>query len=533
MSSPSPTAGKACAECGMPEPCLHKITATFPKEEENHIWPEEKPVRFTLLDEGEGCEGSITIVSKCSKNGCPKAELKEIENNTSDPLNSDGQPNQVVLNYKGQKDEIELVEALHSPWEYLSSITTPADIFDEPAHYVIATEGCYEKGTQVFIDVYPSFEIRFTAGLSYEIVSNVRERTIKERRDEHIKSRQAMEGAKPKNRNKLRSGWEYHTDKFELTRKTELSVEFGVKICDVDYSKEYTREIQSSKKIRSLEQLNRIDSLVNNINEYFAPDPENSGSTREYTIFSMEIAPVNLEVSYAYQHIDVKDGPCHFLGLSGEPFLSGTFKFDIIQFICAYCKIDSLVGKCRDYLKKHGTSVECYLEFTPEVNINIGAAYSLNDDKWDFNIPEGNLLKLGIEGVVSAAFEAEVFFAEINIGAKGSITTAAGFALDQHDKGLDLAGFHEGINGCFEFVADVRYKNGNNKKTPKKIEKKQLKEWQLADPLRVKDSPLRINLYGIKRNDDIPMITPPRKLGPWEQMLTDGVLNTTNTNIIY
>ena len=515
MSSPSPTAGKACAECGMPEPCLHKITTAFPEQEETHIWPEEKPVRFTVLDEGGGCEGSITIISKCSKSGCPKAELKQIENNTSDSLTSDGQPNQVVLNYKGQKEETELVEALHSPWEYLSSITTPADIFDEPAHYVVATEGCYEKGSQVYIDVYPSFEIRFTAGLSYEIVSNVRERTVKERRDEHIKSRQAMEGVKPKNRNKLRSGWTYHTDKFELTRKTELSVEFGVKICDIDYSKEYSREIQSSKKVRSLEQLNRIDSLVNNINEYFAPDPENTGNTREYNIFSMEIAPVNLEVSYAYQHTDAKDGPCHFLGLSGEPFLSGTFKFDIIQFICAYCKIESLVSKCRDYLKKHGTSVECYLEFTPEVNINIGAAYSLNDDKWDFNIPEGNQLKLGIEGVVSAAFEAEVFFAEINVGTKGSITTAAGFELDQRDKGLDLAGFHDGINGSFEFVADVRYGEDDSKKDKQKINRKINKEWELASAMKAVDSPLRINLYGTSRIDTKPNITPPFDYQPW------------------
>ncbi len=227
----------------------------------------------------------------------------------------------------------------------------------------------------------------------------------------------------------------------------------------------------------------------------------------------MEIAPVNLEVSYAYQHTDAKDGPCHFLGLSGEPFLSGTFKFDIIQFICAYCKIESLVSKCRDYLQKHGTSVECYLEFTPEVNINVGAVYGLNDDKWDFNIPEGNQLKLGIEGVVSAAFEAEVFFAEINVGTKGSITTAAGFELDQHDKGLDLAGFHDGINGSFEFVADVDY--GEMDDDDKKIDKKIEKQWELCAPLKTMDSSLRINLYGKSRYDTKPKITPPLQYQPW------------------
>lgn len=515
MSSPSSTAGKACAECGMPDPCLHKIITDFPKQEESHIWPEENPVRFTLLDEGEGCEGSITIISKCSKDGCPKAELKEIENNTSEGLKSDSSPNKVTLYFKGQKTETDILEILNSPWEYLSSITTPADIFGDPAHYVVATQGCHEKGSQVFIDVYPSFEIRFTTGLSYELTSTIRERTVKERRDEHNKSRKAMENTRPKNRNKLRSGWQYQTDKFELSRKTELSVEFGVKVCNKDYSKEYAKEIKSTKRIRSLEQLNRIDSLVNNINKYFAPDPENSGSTREYNIFSMEIAPVNLEISYAYQHTDVKDGPCHFLGLSGEPFLSGTFKFDIIQFICAYCKIESLVGKCREYLARHGTSVECYLEFTPEININIGAAYSQNDQTWAFKIPEGNQLKLGIEGVVSAAFEAEVFFAEISIGAKGAITTAAGFELDQHDDGLDLAGFHEGIMGSFEFVADINRKKGKKGNEEKSSEPQMAKEWQLADPLNAKESPLRINLYGKKRVTPGKLLTQPIRTQPW------------------
>ncbi|RJT29670.1 hypothetical protein, partial [Rahnella woolbedingensis] len=367
-------------------------------------------------------EGTITITSKCSKSGCPKAELKEKEQKTSVSLKSDGSPNKVLLTYKGQRSDMDILEALHSPWEYLSSITTPADIFDQPAKYVVETEGCLEKGTHMFIDVYPTFEIRFTAGVEYQLTSDIRERTVKERRDETNKSRQAMEGARPKNKRKLRREWNYQTDKFELTRKTEISIEYGIKICDKDYSKEYAKEIQSSRKIRSLEQLNKIDSLVNNINTYCAPDPTSTGHTREYNVFSMEIAPVKLEVSYAYQNISSEDGPCHFMGLTGEPFLSGTFKFDIIQFICAYCKIESLVGKCREYLEKHGTSVECYLEFTPEVNINLGAVYSQNDKNWEFNIPEGNQLKLGIEGVVSAAFEAEVFFAEITLGAEGSIS---------------------------------------------------------------------------------------------------------------
>lgn len=68
-----------------------------------------------------------------------------------------------------------------------------------------------------------------------------------------------------------------------------------------------------------------------------------------------------------------------------------------------------------------------------------------------------NQLKLTIEGVVSAALEAEVFFVELTFGAKGAIEASAGFELDPHDNGLDLAAFHDGIKGRFEFVAEVKY----------------------------------------------------------------------------
>lgn len=514
MASLSSTAGKACAECGMPEPCLHSIDADFPHQQEKHIWPVEKPARFTLLDDGSGAEGTITVTSKCSKSGCPKAKLNKVEQNTSVSLRSDGSPNKVILTYKGHNNEMDILGALDSPWEYLSNITTPVDIFDQPASYVVETEGCHEKGTPVMIDAYPTFEIRFTAGVEYTLASDIRQRTVKERRDEKNASRKTMEGAKPKNKGRLRREWNYQTEKFELTRKTEIGVEFGIKICDKDFSKEYAKEITSSKRIRSLEQLNRIDALINNINTYCAPDPESKGHTREYHVFSMALSPVKLEVSYAYQNISTADGPCHFMGLTGEPFLSGTFKFDIIQFICAYCKIDALVAKCREYLEKHGTSVECYLAFTPEITINLGAVYSQNDDKWEFNIPEGNQLKLGIEGVVSAAFKAEVFFAEISLGTEGAISTAAGFELDQHDDGLDLAAFHDGIMGRFEFVADVEYSD-KNQMDDININNDIKKEWQLADPLGASESPLRINLYGKIKNIAEPTVTTAIYHQPW------------------
>lgn len=222
---------------------------------------------------------------------------------------------------------------------------------------------------------------------------------------------------------------------------------------------------------------------------------------------------MKIGISYAYQYTDVQDGPLTFMGLYGKPFLAGSFQFDIIQFICAYCKIESLVEKCRQYLEKHGTSIECYLKFTAGINLNIGAAYKEKKKEWAFEILKENQLKLTIEGVVSAAFEAEVFYVELTFGAKAAIEASAGFELDPHDDGLDLAAFHDGIKGRFEFVADIIYRDGGGKN--KKTEQKECPEWKLADSLGAKESPLRINLYGKKRIIPIPKVTQPQMHEPW------------------
>lgn len=517
MSKPSSTAGKACVECGIPDPCLMDVVTAFPENKEHHTWSKEGTVHFDLLDEGEGCNGTITIESKCDKNGCPEVWLEENKEGTSESLSSDGKPNKVILYYGGEKKESSVVDSFRSPWEYLSSITQPGDIFDEPAHYAVIANGCYECGRYVEIDVYPTIEIRFTVGLSYALISSHRERTIKERRDEQIKSRQAMDNTQPKNKNKLRDGWTYKSAQFELMNKTALNVDFGVKICNVEFTHEYEEEIKKLRRTKALEQLNRADQLINNLNTYFAPDPESENKTREYSIFSFNAEPLKIGVSYAYQFTDIIEGPCHYFGLYGKPFLEAKLKFDIIQFICAYCKIDTLVGKCRDYLKKHGTSVECYIEVAPGVNLNIGAAYSKKDDKWTFKILKENQLYLGIKGVVSATFEAEVFVVELRAEAEATIGAAAGFALDEHDNGLDLVLYHDGIKGTFKFSADIGYKVGKNKKDKSLSETNNNaeEEWQLSSPLKTEDSPLRINLYGKERITSHSVITPPAHFEPW------------------
>lgn len=58
MASPSTTAGKACAECDIPDPCILDVATDFPGNKENHHWSKEGRVHFDLLDYGEGQKGT-------------------------------------------------------------------------------------------------------------------------------------------------------------------------------------------------------------------------------------------------------------------------------------------------------------------------------------------------------------------------------------------------------------------------------------------------------------------------------------------
>jgi hypothetical protein len=515
MTSPSSTAGKACVDCGIPDPCILDVITDFPENKEKHTYLKEGVARFKLLDKGYGCKGIINIICQCGKTGEHDAWLEEASENHTQKLKLDGSPNNVTLHYNGQKSETNIIDAFRSPWEYLSSITTPFDVFDEPAQYNVMIDGCYQCGRYVEIDVHPIIEIRFTTGFSYDITSSKRERTIKERRDERIKSREAMNDTKPKNKNKLRDGWTNTTAEFEWSNKTALTVEFGVKIGNIEYTHKYEEEIKKLRQIKTLEQLRRVDTLVENINKYFAPDPENKENTRKYSLFSAKIEPTKIGISYAYQYIDIKDGPCHFYGLMGKPFLEAKFKFDIISFICAYCKIETLVNRCREYLSKHGASVECYIEISTGININLGAVYAEKDSAWDFNIPKKNQIYLGLKGVVSATFETEVFVVKLTANTKATIGAVAGFELDPHNDGLDLALYHDGIKGTFEFMADISFSGKDEDITKPKTENRVKEEWLLCTPLKASNSPLRINLYGKMRPLSKPEVTSPAPIKPW------------------
>ncbi|SCZ73859.1 MULTISPECIES: hypothetical protein [Photorhabdus] len=95
-----------------------------------------------------------------------------------------------------------------------------------------------------------------------------------------------------------------------------------------------------------------------------------------------------------------------------------------------------------------------------------------------------------------------------------AVKTAAGFELDQHDKGIDLAGYHNGI--VAEFAVDVDIKKKNKKMDSTKNLFKVKKKWVIADPLKASESPLRINLIGEERSVVRPEIVPGAETASWE-----------------
>ncbi|WP_247595599.1 hypothetical protein [Brenneria roseae] len=90
----------------------------------------------------------------------------------------------------------------------------------------------------------------------------------------------------------------------------------------------------------------------------------------------------------------------------------------------------------------------------------------------------------------------------------GIIKTEAGFKLDQHDEGIDLVGYHNGITAEVELFADLKSaprrgaKNLSNKKYAYK------NRTVLGEPLKESESPMRINLFGKERSLTKPKLIP-------------------------
>ncbi|TQI81694.1 hypothetical protein FHU10_3374 [Serratia fonticola] len=501
-------AGVACTTCDNPDPCIHEVTLDFDKQ--HQVWPVKPMLSMDLLDKGKGATGSINITTKCNKAASHSAVLESDKFSKRIGLNN---PEAITLFYKEQNQS--LVATMPSIWSYLSNIANPNDLFSDGKRYDLIVNCCEGRYNYATIRVYPSVEFTYSVAFTYAFSHN--ERTIKERRDEQIKARKAMENVKPKNGNQLRSGWETRTDKFSLTQTTALEFTYGLKVQGVDYSAKYADKCKENTTAKTLDAVSRIDKLLSSSQKYLLPAPKSTG-VQNYTIAELKVEPMNVGIAYAYSRLDTVASSTHFIGFNAAPFLDLTGKLDLIQLAAAYCKIDALADKCRQAIRrknagdKNYLEIECYILLKCSLSFRFGAA--LKQEIWTFDAGKNNDLKFSLEGKVNAAFKTKVMILEIALNAGGKVKTAAGFKLDQHDDGIDLVGYHDGIVAEVEFSADASWKDEDIKyqedSTRYSVKKKN--KWEIAAPLKESESALRVNLIGKERPIVRPKVIPGE---PW------------------
>ncbi|NHB98784.1 hypothetical protein [Photorhabdus stackebrandtii] len=506
----SPRAGVACMTCNNPDPCIYKISVTFGQH--TQVWPEKPAIKMDLIDHGKGQKGTIHIEDKCHNAPKHHAVLTGGQKEVTIAFNT---PQAVTLFYQDKSEDTEIENGLQSVWSYLSNLANPTDMYSDPRYYQLITQGCISAQKYVTMAVYPSVSFMASVGFSFDFSHG--QRSMKERRDEQAKARNTMENVKPKNGNKLRAGWTVNTDEFYISRETALNVEYALTVQDIDYSAKFAEVNKVRKTRQSLDAIKRVEKLLGYTKKYLVPDPDSNGKgTRHYQLFDLNINPINIGLAYAYDRTTSVDDSSHFLGFSATPFMGMSAKLDLIQLGAAYCKIDSIVAKFREALARRNAKDENYLELecciilTCNLSFQLGAAYK--QKQWTFDAGDKNDLKLSLAGKINAAFKTHIMIMEIAMSAGGVIKTAAGFKLDQHDGGIDLAGYHDGIVAEIEVAAEVEKEDGE--KSIIKAKKKW--KWIIADPLKAGESPLRINLIGEERSVVQPEIVPGAETASWE-----------------
>lgn len=105
MTSPSSTAGKACVDCGTPDPCILDVITDVPENKEKHTYLKEGVARFQLLDKGHGCKGTIAIICQCGNSEEHDAWLEEATENHTQKLKLDGSPDNVTLQWTKKRNK--------------------------------------------------------------------------------------------------------------------------------------------------------------------------------------------------------------------------------------------------------------------------------------------------------------------------------------------------------------------------------------------------------------------------------------------
>ncbi|UYU33665.1 hypothetical protein [Siccibacter colletis] len=501
-------AGTVCATCNNPDPCLQSIeVGEF--DGRTHIWPVESSIKLSLVDQGQGVKGWFSVESKCGKPDCPQATLNY--DNTAKKLSA-GICNAETLYFKEPNSLSYDNINVGSLWSYLNNIITPKDVFSEPHSYLLSVQGCIEQITPVALDVYPSVQLHVATAFVYELAG--RERTWKERRDEQKKHSILMHKVRPKDGNQLRGGWTVHTDQFAITNKSQLTLDYALNICGVDYSDKFSHKTKVLKTVKTLEQISKIEQFVSNMQNHLLPDPFSSKNDRSFKPLQIIFNPISIGLAYTYERLENNATGTHYIGFNSEPFISISIKADIIQLIAAYARSEKIVGKCREIVKEN-LNVESYLQFTASASMDIGAAYSKNE--WAFKFGDNNKLSGSALGVISFFVKAKMLFIKVSLTATGTAKTSFGLALDEHEYGLDLVCYHDGITAEVEILADFSAEEdmGKAKAKKKKKENEDAKKDEddsnkdndleyketivLGAPLKIDESKARINIFGSPR----------------------------------
>lgn len=499
-------AGTVCATCNNPDPCLHTITVDgFDKK--THIWPEEKQIHLTLLDDGKGCDGTIKIESKCGKPDCPQGTL-EHENDIVTLQN--GVPTPATVYFKKPTDIYAPPLEIEPLWEYLDNIALPTDMFSDPKRYNVITQGCYECANYVVMDVYPTVEFQFGVGFSYEETG--RERTWKERTSERIAARKNMKNTLPKNKNNLRNGWTIHTDQFEIAQEYKINADFQLSVGGFEYSKEVAYATKKVKTFKLFEHISKIKKIISNIGNNLLMDKSSKIPIRKFLPVEVNLAPIQIGVAYAYQRVESIRDASHFMGFVAAPLLKTDLKINILPLIALISRNPRVIEKCKALID--AKAIDFYILLGLDLNVSIGATYQ--NKTWDFFEPNGDVFTGNVNGnegsrlhgkivsMLNVHYEREVAWSEVSFkfqaDASGKVMTAFGIALDHHKKGLDLVCYHDGIVLEFGFSSELAIESRRRRK-PINFDKKGsvTEKIVLGMPVEVEKSPMRVSLFGEAR----------------------------------
>lgn len=196
--------------------------------------------------------------------------------------------------------------------------------------------------------------------------------------------------------------------------------------------------------------------------------------------------------------------------IEGKPLWGGSFKIDVLQMMALYGgKLgDEFVRKIRSALAEKNESQD---KFSAGLNIDITFYFAVHcfvgmaqlpDSSREFAFDGDNKFDVGIKGEAGAYIKAHVLFMEACLSFNSLIETKGSFALDQHDKGIDLVFCHEGIVLKCQFKADLSIKMKDTDDDIYDVSPID-EEWEIypvADPLILDQSDIRFNLTGETRN---------------------------------